>query len=231
MAVAAGTPVPPILQAPLRVRAAGLRRAARGARRPRRAAVVLRPLASAGPTASSSATRRRSSACSPRWPSAPAPWRWSAARSASSPSSPSSPAPRSGCRATPRSTSSAPANFTAFLSAYFNTREIAPLVAGLALSATVGCGFTAQLGAMRISEEVDALEVMGVPSLPFLVTTRMIAGFIAVIPLYVVGLLSQLLRRPHHHDRLLRPVDRHLRPVLPPVPATGGRACTASSRC
>src|ERR687892_2297673 len=83
--------------------------------------------------------------------------------------------------------------FTAFISAYFNTREIAPLVAGLALSATVGCGFTAQLGAMRISEEVDALEVMGVPSLPFLVTTRMIAGFIAVIPLYVLGLLTSYL--------------------------------------
>ncbi len=82
------------------------------------------------------------------------------------------------------------ANFTAFISAYFNTREIAPLVAALALSATVGCGFTAQLGAMRISEEVDALEVMGIPSLPFLVTTRMIAGFIAVMPLYVIGLLS-----------------------------------------
>jgi phospholipid/cholesterol/gamma-HCH transport system permease protein len=82
------------------------------------------------------------------------------------------------------------ANFTAFISAYFNTREIAPLVAGLALSATVGAGFTAQLGAMRVSEEVDALEVMGVPSLPFLVTTRMIAGFIAVTPLYVIGLLS-----------------------------------------
>ena len=80
--------------------------------------------------------------------------------------------------------------FTGFVSAYFNTREIAPLVAGLALAATVGCGFTAQLGAMRISEEVDALEVMGIPSLPFLVTTRMIAGFIAVIPLYVIGLLS-----------------------------------------
>ncbi len=80
--------------------------------------------------------------------------------------------------------------FTGFVSAYFNTREIAPLVAGLALAATVGCGFTAQLGAMRISEEVDALEVMGIPSLPFLVTTRMVAGFMAVIPLYVVGLLS-----------------------------------------
>src|SRR6476469_861605 len=72
--------------------------------------------------------------------------------------------------------------FTGFISAYFNTREIAPLVAGLALAATVGCGFTAQLGAMRISEEVDALEVMGIPSLPFLVTTRMIAGFVACIP-------------------------------------------------
>ncbi|MET7967176.1 ABC transporter permease [Micromonospora sp. NPDC005305] len=83
--------------------------------------------------------------------------------------------------------------FTGFVSAYFNTREISPLVAALALSATVGCGFTAQLGAMRISEEVDALEVMGVPSLPFLVTTRMIAGFIAVIPLYVVGLLASYL--------------------------------------
>jgi len=83
--------------------------------------------------------------------------------------------------------------FAGFVSAYFNTREIAPLVAALALSATVGCGFTAQLGAMRISEEVDALEVMAVPSVPFLVTTRMIAGFIAVIPLYVVGLLTSYL--------------------------------------
>ncbi|TCP53185.1 phospholipid/cholesterol/gamma-HCH transport system permease protein [Tamaricihabitans halophyticus] len=82
------------------------------------------------------------------------------------------------------------AAFAGFTSAYFNTREIAPLVAGLALSATVGSGFTAQLGAMRISEEVDALEVMGVPSLPFLVTTRVIAGFIAVIPLYIIGLLT-----------------------------------------
>ena len=82
------------------------------------------------------------------------------------------------------------AAFSGFVSAYFNTREISPLVAGIALAATVGCGFTAQLGSMRISEEVDALEVMAVPSLPFLVTTRVIAGLVAVVPLYVVGLLS-----------------------------------------
>ncbi|GAB3277473.1 ABC transporter permease [Actinocorallia lasiicapitis] len=80
--------------------------------------------------------------------------------------------------------------FTGFISSYFNTRELAPLVSALALSATVGCGFTAQLGAMRISDEIDALEVMAVPSLPFLVSTRLVAGMIAVIPLYVIGLLA-----------------------------------------
>lgn len=82
---------------------------------------------------------------------------------------------------------------TGFLSAYVNTREVAPVVAALALSATVGCGFTAQLGAMRISEEIDALEVMGIPSIPYLVSTRVVAGFIAVIPLYIVGLMASYL--------------------------------------
>lgn len=82
------------------------------------------------------------------------------------------------------------AAFAGFVSAYFNTREIAPIVSGIALAATVGCGFTAQLGAMRISEEIDAVEVMAIPSVPYLVTTRVIAGLIAVVPLYIVGLLS-----------------------------------------
>lgn len=112
-------------------------------------------------------------------------------------------------------------NFVAFLSAYFNTREIAPLVTGLALSATVGAGFTAQLGAMRISEEVDALEVMGVPSLPFLVTTRMIAGFVAVIPLYVIGLLSSYFAArtitTAYHGQSAGTYDHYFQQYLPPV--------------
>ena len=112
-------------------------------------------------------------------------------------------------------------NFTAFISAYFNTREIAPLVAALALSATVGCGFTAQLGAMRISEEVDALEVMGVPSLPFLVTTRMIAGFVAVIPLYIVGLLSSYfaarLITTGFYGQSTGTYDQYFHQYLPPI--------------
>ncbi|MFG2121065.1 MlaE family ABC transporter permease [Streptomyces sp. NPDC048710] len=112
-------------------------------------------------------------------------------------------------------------NFVAFLSAYFNTREIAPLVAGLALSATVGAGFTAQLGAMRISEETDALEVMGVPSLPFLVTTRMVAGFVAVIPLYVIGLLSSYLAArtitTGYYGQSTGTYDHYFHQYLPPV--------------
>src|SRR3546814_14587673 len=41
-----------------------------------------------------------------------------------------------------------------------------------------------------INEEVDALTVMAVPSVPYLVTTRVIAGFIAILPLYTIGLLT-----------------------------------------
>jgi phospholipid/cholesterol/gamma-HCH transport system permease protein len=112
-------------------------------------------------------------------------------------------------------------NFVSFLSAYFNTREIAPLVSALALSATVGAGFTAQLGAMRISEEVDALEVMGVPSLPFLVTTLMLAGFVAVIPLYVIGLLSSYLAArtitTDYYGQSTGTYDHYFHQYLPPV--------------
>ena len=113
------------------------------------------------------------------------------------------------------------AKFTAFISAYFNTREVAPLVSAIALAATVGCGYTARLGAMRISEEIDALDVMGVPSLPFLVTTRMVAAFLAVIPLYIVALLTSYLA-----PRLITTViygqspgtyDHYFLQFLPPV--------------
>lgn len=76
-----------------------------------------------------------------------------------------------------------------FFSAYFNTREVAPIISGIALTATVGAGFTAQIGAMRVSEEVDALEVMAVPPVPYLVTTRIIAGLIAVVPLFSIALM------------------------------------------
>ena len=82
------------------------------------------------------------------------------------------------------------APLTGFISAYGNTREIAPLIAAIAIAAQIGCKFTAQIGAQRISEEIDALESMAIPSLPYLVTTRIIATFTSVIPLYLVGLFG-----------------------------------------
>ncbi|WP_082563818.1 MULTISPECIES: MlaE family ABC transporter permease [unclassified Nocardioides] len=108
-----------------------------------------------------------------------------------------------------------------FISAYFNTREIAPLVAALALSATVGSGFTAQLGAMQINEEVDALTVMAVPSVPYLVTTRVIAGFIAIIPLYMIGLLTSYagsrLITVYFYGQSAGTYDHYFHLFLPPI--------------
>jgi phospholipid/cholesterol/gamma-HCH transport system permease protein len=82
---------------------------------------------------------------------------------------------------------------TGFASAYFNVRLIAPVVAGIGLAATIGAGATAQLGAMRINEEIDALEVMGIRSVAYLASTRVIAGVIVVIPLYCVAVLMSFL--------------------------------------
>src|SRR3954454_16625068 len=82
------------------------------------------------------------------------------------------------------------APLTGFVSAYGNTREIAPIIAAIAVASQIGCKFTSQLGAQRISEEIDALEVMAIPSIPYLVTTRIIAAFTTIIPLYLVGLLG-----------------------------------------
>ena len=79
---------------------------------------------------------------------------------------------------------------TGFASAFFNVRLIAPATTAIALSATIGAGATAQLGAMRINEEIDALEVIGIRSIAYLASSRVIAGVIVVIPLYCVGVLA-----------------------------------------
>jgi len=83
--------------------------------------------------------------------------------------------------------------FTGIISSLANTREITPLVAGVALAAQVGAGFTAQLGAMRVSEEIDALEVMGVDSFVYLVTTRVWAALVTMVPLYLAMLFASFL--------------------------------------
>ena len=81
-------------------------------------------------------------------------------------------------------------SFTGLVGSFANTREVTPLIAGVAFAAQVGAGFTAELGAMRISDEIDALEVMSVPSKPYLIATRVTAAVIAIIPLYLISLFA-----------------------------------------
>nr|WP_229745840.1 ABC transporter permease [Rhodococcus trifolii] len=78
---------------------------------------------------------------------------------------------------------------TGFISAYASTRELAPMIAAIGFAAQAGCRMTAEIGAMRISEEIDALEVVGIRSIPFVVTTRVIAGIVTIIPLYLLTLI------------------------------------------
>jgi len=78
---------------------------------------------------------------------------------------------------------------TGFLAAFINVRISAPVVAGIGLAATFGAGVTAQLGAMRINEEIDALESMGIRSVEYLVSTRIVAGMIAITPLYSIAVI------------------------------------------
>ena len=78
---------------------------------------------------------------------------------------------------------------TGFLSAFINVRISAPVVAGIGLAATFGAGVTAQLGAMRINEEIDALEAMAIRPISFLVSTRIVAGMIAITPLYAIAVI------------------------------------------
>jgi phospholipid/cholesterol/gamma-HCH transport system permease protein len=79
-----------------------------------------------------------------------------------------------------------------FFSAYANVRLSLPLIVANGLAATIGAGATAQLGAMRISEEIDALEVIGIRSIPYLVSTRVLGGLLVVPPLYCVTFVGSV---------------------------------------
>jgi phospholipid/cholesterol/gamma-HCH transport system permease protein len=84
-------------------------------------------------------------------------------------------------------------SFSGFVSAFGNTREITPIIAGVTLAAQVGAGYTAELGAMRINDEIDALEVMAMPTRRYLVASRVVAALIAITPLYLISLFASYL--------------------------------------
>lgn len=78
--------------------------------------------------------------------------------------------------------------YSGVFNAWCLLREMAPYMFGYIFAAKVGCGLVAELGSMRISEEIDALEVMGIKSVSYLVGTRVLAALIAVPFLFIVGL-------------------------------------------
>ncbi|MUL47420.1 ABC transporter permease [Mycobacterium sp. CBMA293] len=77
---------------------------------------------------------------------------------------------------------------TGLVSSFATTRELAPVMIAMAFIAQAGCRFTAQLGAMRINDEIDAMESLSINPVPYLVSTRVVASIIAVVPLFLAAL-------------------------------------------
>ncbi|MFC3778474.1 MlaE family ABC transporter permease [Mycolicibacterium holsaticum] len=79
-------------------------------------------------------------------------------------------------------------SLTGIIGGWGNVREMAPLVAGVAFASQAGCRMTAEIGSMRIAEEIDATEAMGLRAIPFVVGTRVIGGLLCVIPGFMLTL-------------------------------------------
>jgi len=73
------------------------------------------------------------------------------------------------------------------------TRELGPLLTGIMLAARIGAAFTAELGTMRVSEEVEAIEAMGISPLRFLVAPRVLALFFLMPCLSVVSSVAAII--------------------------------------
>src|SRR5882762_4335629 len=75
--------------------------------------------------------------------------------------------------------------YAGLFSAWCDLREIVPYAFGYMMSAKVGTGIVAELGSMRISDEIDALEVMGIDSVLFLCATRLLASWLVLPFMYM----------------------------------------------
>ncbi|MDS1116128.1 ABC transporter permease [Gordonia westfalica] len=78
---------------------------------------------------------------------------------------------------------------TGIINSFGNIRVVAPIITGIGFAAQAGCRMTAEIGAMRISEEIDATETMGLRAIPFVVGTRLIGGMLVVLPSYLMALV------------------------------------------
>jgi phospholipid/cholesterol/gamma-HCH transport system permease protein len=78
--------------------------------------------------------------------------------------------------------------YAGLFAAWCDLREALPYAFGYILSAKVGTGIVAEIGAMRISDEIDALEVMGIQPVTFLAATRLLGAWLALPFMYLVGI-------------------------------------------
>jgi phospholipid/cholesterol/gamma-HCH transport system permease protein len=77
--------------------------------------------------------------------------------------------------------------YAGVFSAWCDLRELVPYAFGYMMAAKVGTGIVAELGSMRISDEIDALEVMGIDSMVFLCATRLLAAWLVLPFMYIAG--------------------------------------------
>src|SRR5205814_2870657 len=78
--------------------------------------------------------------------------------------------------------------YSGVFAAWCNLRELVPYGFGYMMAAKVGTGIVAELGSMRISDEIDALEVMGIPSLTFLCAPKLLAAWMVLPFMYLAGI-------------------------------------------
>jgi len=78
--------------------------------------------------------------------------------------------------------------YAGVFAAWCDLRELVPYAFGYMMAAKVGTGIVAELGSMRISDEIDALEVMGIPSLTFLCATKLLAAWLVLPFMYLAGI-------------------------------------------
>ena len=77
--------------------------------------------------------------------------------------------------------------YAGVFAAWCDLRELVPYAFGYMMAAKVGTGIVAELGSMRISDEIDALEVMGIESLTFLCATRLLAAWLVLPFMYLAA--------------------------------------------
>jgi phospholipid/cholesterol/gamma-HCH transport system permease protein len=79
-------------------------------------------------------------------------------------------------------------SYAGVFSALCPIREATPFMFAYMVGAKIGCGYVAELGSMRINEEIDAMESLGINPVRYLVSTRLIANILVSAPIFIIGL-------------------------------------------